>query len=217
MYTDINFLNKNNKIFSLLKTYLYLKKNTKNIDRKLEIGPGEKRIPSFETLNIVNNKLTDYVIDSSKQLPFPNNTFTIIYASHVFEHTPWYFNSKILKEWVRILKPKGKIEIWVPDVYKICKAFVNCEDKKTNKYIKENWFKFNEEKDPCVWVNSRIFSYGDGTENLNHPNWHFSVFSYRYLKKLFLCCGLKKIQKLNYSNVRGYNHGWINLGISGEK
>lgn len=199
------------------KTLINLNINKGKINRKLEIGPGIERIKSFETINIVNNKTTDYILDASKPLPFPNNTFILIYASHIFEHTPWYLNAKVLKEWIRILIPGGKIEIWVPDGYKICKAFVMCEENKTNKYILDNWFKFNDEKDPCIWVNSRIFTYGDGTGNLDHPNWHYSLFSFRYLENLFKECGLKNIKKLTKKDIRGYDHGWINLGISGKK
>jgi predicted SAM-dependent methyltransferase len=217
MQFDNYFIKKISKPVSIIKTIINLNKNKNKTNRKLEIGPGLEKISDFETVNITNNKQTDYICDASKRLPFPDNTFSLIYASHIFEHTPWYLNSSVLKEWTRVLKKKGRIEIWVPDGYKICKAFVKCEDKKTNQYIKDNWFKFNDEKDPCIWVNSRIFTYGDGTGKLNHPNWHYSLFSYRYIEKLLKECGLKNIIKLTKKDIRGYDHGWINLGISGEK
>lgn len=206
------------KIIAWLKTKRNLYNNLKKENRMLEIGPGVPRITGFETVNLINTSETDYIVDAAKRLPFSDNTFSVIYASHVLEHTVWYQLDDTIKEWVRILAPAGKLEIWVPDGYKICKAFVECEDKKTNKYImSDGWFRFNEEKDPCIWANGRIFTYGDGTGNLLNPNWHHSIFSYRYLKILLSRNGLINIRRLHKTEVRGYDHGWINLGIVGEK
>ena len=88
----------------------------------LEIGAGPQRIPGFETLDIVGGKHVDYVWDASKRLPFKDNTFKLIYGSHVLEHIPWYQTENVLTEWVRILNAGGRLEIWVPDALKICKA-----------------------------------------------------------------------------------------------
>ena len=62
----------------------------------------------------------DYVYDAGKPLPFEDNTFDLVYASHVLEHIPWYKVEEVVKEWVRILKPGGVLEVWVPDGLKIC-------------------------------------------------------------------------------------------------
>lgn len=207
-----------NKIFSYIKTKKNLIINSNKKLRRLEIGPGEEKIKGFEALNISNRNNTDYVLDAFNTMPFPDNTFDLIYASHVLEHAIWYQNIKVLKEWIRILKPNGKIELWVPDGLKICKAFVKCEKNKTNKYVlNDGWYKYNKEKDPCVWVNGRIFTYGDGSGNINNPNWHHTLYSYRYLKKILNECGLIKIHKLKHKEIRGYDHKWINLGISATK
>jgi len=39
----------------------------------------------------------------------------------------------------------------------------------------------------------------------------------RYLRLLFEKAGLKNIRKLSNTEVRGYDHGWINLGMAGTK
>lgn len=203
-------------MFSSIKTFIHLQKNKNKNERKLEIGPGNERIKGFETLNIINSKSTDYILDASKSLPFKDNTFNLIYASHILEHIPWYQTQEILKEWMRVLKPGGSLEIWVPDGFKIAKAFIDAE--LGNDYIKDDgWYRFNPEKDPCKWASGRIFTYGDGKGNLNHPNWHRAIFSERYLKILFQNAGMVEIEKMDLSEVRGYNHKWINLGIKGKK
>src|SRR5262249_15207475 len=73
--------------------------------RFLEIGPGHARISGFETVNIVTGRYTDYVADAARRLPFPDNTFDLIYASHIIEHISWYKVCDALREWTRALKP----------------------------------------------------------------------------------------------------------------
>jgi hypothetical protein len=68
-----------------------------------------------------------------------------------------------------------------------------------------------------LWAAGRIFTYGDGTGNPNDPNWHRAIFSPRYLKEILRKLGFKNIREMNHSEVRGYDHGWINLGVKGEK
>jgi ubiquinone/menaquinone biosynthesis C-methylase UbiE len=192
-------------------------KNSGKSIRFLEIGPGEERISDFETVNIVLTKNTDYVLDASKKMPFLSDTFDIIYCSHVLEHTPWYLVDQTIKEWVRILKPGGTLEIWVPDGLKIARAFCDAESGNNDDYKKDGWYRFNEEKDSTKWFSGRMFSYGDGLGTRGHFNFHLSAFSERYLKKVLSNVGLEHIIKMNSNECRGYDHGWINLGVKGVK
>ncbi len=184
--------------------------------RCLEIGPGNDRIEGFETLNITPERNVDYIGDASKRLPFKDNTFDTIYSSHTLEHIPWYHTEQALKEWTRVIKPNGRLEVWVPDGLKICKALVDSELYGENYSFKDGWYKFNPEKDPCKWASGRIFTYGDGSGNPNNPNWHRALFTPRYLMKLFKSVGLHDVRELRPEEVRGY-HGWINLGMTGVK
>ncbi len=199
-----------------IKKYHLLKKNKIKKNRNLEIGPGVDRINNFETLNIIPGNNIDYYHDASIQLPFENDTFSIIYASHVLEHIPWYKTEVVLQDWIRTLKKEGWIEIWIPDGYKIIKTFLDAENGDNN-IESDGWYKFNQEKDPCIWLSGRCFSYGDGKDNLANPNWHRAIFTFNYLEKVFLKIGLKNISKMTKNEIRGYDHGWINLGIKGQK
>lgn len=185
--------------------------------RKLEIGPGPKRIPGFETLNVVAAANVDYVWNASKRLPFADGTFELIYASHILEHIPWYRTDEVLREWIRVLERGGRLELWVPDGVKICKAFVEAEEQDSKDFERDGWYRFNEQRDPCVWASGRLFSYGDGVGTLDHPNWHRAVFSFRYLEHALRKAGCSRVEQLNASHVRGHDHGWINLGIAGTK
>jgi hypothetical protein len=133
------------------------------------------------------------------------------------EHIAWYQVQETLSEWVRIIKRGGKIELWVPNGLEIARAFVDAEDEKGNRIDLDGWYKFNTAKDPCIWANGRVFSYGDGRGTKTDPNWHMSLFSARYLNQLLESCGLTDIEILDRSQVRGHDHGWINLGFKGTK
>jgi SAM-dependent methyltransferase len=200
-----------------VKTRFNLLKYRKKSDRLLEIGPGCQRILGFETADILPRKDIDYVIDCSRKLPFKDSTYDIVYASHVLEHIAWYQVDIVVREWVRILKRGGHLELWVPDAVKICKAFIDAEIRNNNYIDMDGWYKFNSDKDPCVWASGRIYTYGDGTGDPKSPNWHRALFSYRYLSLLLSKVGLTDIRKLGREDIRGDDHGWINLGIKGTK
>jgi SAM-dependent methyltransferase len=200
-----------------LLTKRNLRRNAGSSRRRLEIGPGPERLPGFESLNIVPGRAVDYVLDATKPLPFPDATFDLIYASHIIEHVAWYQVGVVLREWVRILKPGGHLEIWTPDGLKIVKAYVAAEEHGSTEFHEDNWWRYNERKDPCLWANGRIFTYGDGTGDPHHPNWHRSLFSERHLRSLMHEAGLTALRRMDRSEVRGHDHGWINLGISGTK
>jgi len=151
------------------------------------------------------------------KIPFKNETFDILYASHVLEHIPWYMLDRTIKEWSRVMKKGGLLEIWVPDGLKIAHAFVDAEINNGTEYKNDGWFKYNETQDPALWAAGRIFSYGDGNGTLGHTNWHLSLFSYRFLEKLLTKNGFTNVRQMTSSECRGYDHGWINLGVSAIK
>lgn len=71
--------------------------------------------PNVTNLDGFPGQGVNVVWDLSKTpLPFPDKTFDFIIANHVMEHIPNWFDC--FKEFARILKPGGKIEIWVPPV-----------------------------------------------------------------------------------------------------
>lgn len=200
-----------------LKTRINLFRHRGRTGRRLEIGPGECPLQGFESVNVVDGRWVDYVLDAAGPLPFPENTFELIYASHVLEHVPWTHTAQALAEWVRILKPGGRLEVWVPDGLKISKAFVDAEMNENDDYRDDGWFRFNDAQDPCTWAAGRIFTYGNGDGNPSHPNWHRALFSPRRLAELLTEAGLTDVREMHRDEVRGADHGWINLGMTGRK
>ena len=121
--------------------------------------------------------------------------------SHILEHIPWTQTVAALREMRRILAPGGALEIWVPDLEKLVKAYL-AKDTGGCK-----WRKFNKEADPVTWFNGRLFTYGPEAEN-----WHRAAFDAPYLKRQLRRAGFNQaINRLQ--KPRGYDHGWINLGM----
>ncbi len=205
-------------VWDPLKTKVNIVRYAGQEVRNLEIGCSGGRMPGFETLSIVGGPRIDYVLDASKPLPFPDATFDLIYASHVLEHVPWYLLEASLKEWLRVLKCNGKLEVWTPNGLAVCRSVCAAEDNTPNDAMElDGWFTFNEGKNPYIWANGRIFSYGDGTGAAVSPNWHRSILTPRYLKSLFAESGFHDVCEMNRAEVRAADHGWINLGVKGRK
>ncbi len=81
----------------------------------LNFGCGKS---TYASENVTNLDVVEHpgvnVVCSSNKLPFENDTFDFIIANHVLEHVPNWFES--FKEMARVLKPGGKIEVWIPPV-----------------------------------------------------------------------------------------------------
>jgi len=194
------------------KTGWNLKQHASASSRMLEIGPGKERLPGFETLDIMGGKQIDYVLDATKKLPFDDDTFDVIYASHVLEHVPWFEVERVLEEWVRVLAPGGRLEIWVPDGLKICDSVLAAESGSLVG-VPDGWRKRNPKDSPYIWAQGRLF-WG---ANEAYPSWHRALFTPRYLRVCLEDAGLRNVRYLSRDELRGYDHGWINLGIVGTK
>lgn len=179
----------------------------------LEIGPGKNPLKGFVSVDVVKSPGI-IVADASKSLPFKDGEFDLVYASHVLEHTPWYNNVSVLKEWLRVLRSGGTMEIWVPNALKIARALVKHEeDPRLWNKTPDKWHRRNPGADPCIWANGRTF-YGDsGQGSAREASFHKSMYTPRYLKQVMEQAGLKDVRPL--VKPRGVDHGWINLGMSG--
>ncbi len=92
--------------------------------RKLHIG-GSSAHQGWEVFNIINAPHVDHVGNAKDLSRFPDETFSDIYASHVIEHFDYTDELPgVLKELHRVLMPRGKLYISVPDMDKLCRLFL---------------------------------------------------------------------------------------------
>lgn len=91
--------------------------------RYLHIGCGDVILPKpFENLDTRALKGVDHV---SKAFPlsFEENTFDLVYSSHVLEHFEKSQTQDVVNEWVRVLKPGGTIRLSVPSFESLIKIY----------------------------------------------------------------------------------------------
>jgi len=77
-------------------------------------------------LNIDGNLLrkTDMWLDLRNGLPFPDNSISSVYTSHVLEHFYPEELPSILRECHRVLRPDGGLRIVVPDMGAAVRAYL---------------------------------------------------------------------------------------------
>jgi len=76
-------------------------------------------------------KLPNNIIvhDLKKGLPYENNSVDAVYHSHLLEHIDRSMVKDFLLEIFRVLKPDGVQRIVVPDLYYLCKSYVENHEK----------------------------------------------------------------------------------------
>jgi predicted SAM-dependent methyltransferase len=71
--------------------------------------------------------------------PYKSDSVHVVYASHLFEHLSLAATDVFLKESYRCLVPGGVIRLVVPDLYKICKKYIDGyesgREKNTTEFI----------------------------------------------------------------------------------
>ncbi len=83
----------------------------------LNIGCGLKGVQSANWVNIdaIKGKGVDYAIDLTRKLPFPDDCFDGVFSEHVMEHFSATEIPGLLRETLRIMKPRSALRIIVPD------------------------------------------------------------------------------------------------------
>jgi predicted SAM-dependent methyltransferase len=167
--------------------------------KKLEIGPGRNRLgPDWDTMDCYPGSNIS-IVWNLLRLPYPidDDTYDLIYMSHVLEHIPWTHTHETLKEIHRILKPGGAFEVHVPDFAKLVQGY---QQPSLARMLDPHYV-----DEPMKWLNYRIYARGT-------VGGHKACFDSDYLRKCLEEAGFTAINPM--SKVRGVSHGWINLGMS---
>jgi SAM-dependent methyltransferase len=144
---------------------------SRDVIRRLEIGSGYHPTPGFEHLDI-DSSLPDlqYCSDCRKLPIFANDTFDEIRSIHCIEHVPWHQIKDTITEWVRVLKPGGKIHIETPSLRFICSAFISDGDLWKMDYDQmtpgqQLLLQIDGVPNKGLWANFKLFSSGIGFDN----------------------------------------------------
>lgn len=95
------------------------------VERKLHIG-GKEVKEGWELLNAMEFDGVDHLMNATDLSKFEDNTFSVIYASHIVEHLDFVGELfETMAEWHRVLKPGGTIHISVPDLDILCAMMID--------------------------------------------------------------------------------------------
>ncbi len=94
---------------------------------RLNLGCGDKILPDYVNVDIVASRRgmrPDVLCDLHKLTPFSDNSVDEILSVHVVEHFWRWEVRDILREWVRILKPGGRMILECPNLESACRTFL---------------------------------------------------------------------------------------------
>jgi predicted SAM-dependent methyltransferase len=77
------------------------------------------------------------VYDLTKRIPFPDESFDVVYHSHVLEHFSKTGAEAFLKECSRVLRPKGILRVVVPDLEQIARNYLTALENAS--YGSQEW------------------------------------------------------------------------------
>jgi SAM-dependent methyltransferase len=87
---------------------------------RLNMGCGKRKKVGYLNVDVDVAVKPDMVVLLGPALPFASGTFSLIEAYHVVEHVYPWVSSDIFKEFLRILKPGGKLAIECPNIEAAC-------------------------------------------------------------------------------------------------
>lgn len=176
---------------------------TYQVGAKLHIGAGGKVIAGFLNTDCLAQNGSDGVVDLQNLSPLPSDTFSVVYGSHVLEHTYADETPAILHQIYRILQPGGTIRLAVPDLRLIVK---NCVDSQA----------FGP--DP----NAPLF--GDYKKSSAGYDRHWQAFWYERLVNLLASVGFINIRRWSanqYPEIKAVNdwscYETISLNLEADK
>lgn len=95
---------------------------------KLDIGCGGHPLEGYEPVDIKHGK-------QAYPLSYQEGSADEIHASHILEHFPHGQIHHVLGEWIRVLRPGGRLRISVPDFEVISRAYLEGKDIPVQGYV----------------------------------------------------------------------------------
>jgi predicted SAM-dependent methyltransferase len=95
----------------------------------LNLGCGNRFHSSWENINFVSTGEGVVAHDLKQGIPFADNSFDVVYHSHVLEHFPKVEAVTFIRECYRVLRPQGTLRVVVPDLEQIAKVYLHCLEK----------------------------------------------------------------------------------------
>jgi predicted SAM-dependent methyltransferase len=146
---------------------------------RIHLGCGKRNIPGFTNVDLADYKHIDYKRSVDNLSVFKNNSAELIYASHVLEYFDRQEVVEVLKEWYRVLAPKGVLRLAVPDFDKLIKVY---RQYKTLDKILGPMYGRMEIK----------------SKQKKKTLYHKTVFDFDSLRKILMSVGFKNVKRYDW-------------------
>lgn len=90
----------------------------------VNLGCGSRYHPAWINIDIAPSSPEVMAYDLRRGVPLADNSCDVVYHSHVLEHLRRQEAKFFLSECVRVLKPGGILRVAVPDLERICRAYL---------------------------------------------------------------------------------------------
>lgn len=91
---------------------------------KLNVGCGNRRIEGYTGVDIVARGAAE-IVAPAHRIPLPDHSVDIIFACHLWEHFYLWECEKVIQEWMRLLKPGGRLTLELPNLIKCCENLIS--------------------------------------------------------------------------------------------
>jgi predicted SAM-dependent methyltransferase len=95
----------------------------------LNLGCGYRFNSKWTNVDFISTGKDVIAYDLTKGIPFDENTFDLVYHSHLLEHFPKTTAETFMKECHRVLKPQGILRVVVPDFEQIVRIYLMALEK----------------------------------------------------------------------------------------
>ena len=95
----------------------------------LNLGCGNRFHPDWTNVNFTSSSEGVIPHNLTKGIPFPDESFDVVYHSHLLEHFTTIAAESFLKECYRVLRPQGILRVVVPDLEQIAKTYLEALEK----------------------------------------------------------------------------------------
>jgi predicted SAM-dependent methyltransferase len=91
----------------------------------LNLGCGYRYHPDWTNINFVSTSKGVIAHNLKKGIPFPDESFDVVYHSHVLEHFSKEEAETFIQECYRVLRPQGILRVVVPDLEEIVRMYLH--------------------------------------------------------------------------------------------